>query len=823
MTAEFVRRAWPLGALLLALSAMLLVPNDRGYFPPHQFGVNTEHATLAANLALSPGFLYYKAERRDDGRLRYAPYHRFPVAGYALIKLAMAPFAGDLSAQLRAARWLMALFWCAAAVLAYCALSRLTGSRSLALLATSLGFSSLYMFNFHDATAPEVSADLFGMMLTFHGMVVFARERRFGQLVAKTCVALGLGWHAYALVGPFVAFGLAAGAVGAWRRGVPGAGVARRLFALARGLRRSRHALLGVVAVLFGAGVLGGNMALERGAFAGDRPLAELPTVGSALFRTSLRLRGDDFDWAEFAWWQIQRAGVAALPYAVYGWFDGAEARVREADARVRGWPLLAGVGVAAAVLTAGLLFHLRGTACAGLCLRVLVPLASSGFCWALAMRRNVYWPSHSYEGLYYFGLPLAGWVLAWLWLRRVVPVADAGRLPLGVCGQRVLVGGALCAALAFAGGYARWLEKRQYPREAATQRELMAEFDAIQETLDGGDVLVCLSERVAAAVPPVEPALRENVWRYVMRGAVPWYATRLRDAAYWVERGAPSRVLCPERVVAPSLLTPTHRHVFLYDSLGAVDAIARAWRREYERTAATPRVRQSAWDFHWADGTLAYLKSPCADADVKGRFVLLAQGPKAGGGGGRGDVWTDKSRDVRTALWRFDDRCVVRMTLTNPARVRAAFHPAGDHQGARGWRATFRLDHDALRATRAAAFGPVAAPTLEGTGFLVRRHGDALVYLRSPCEPADAEARFFLHVTPVAAATLPPQRQQAGFDNLDFAFGEHGAMVDGACVAEVPLPDYAVAEIRTGQFAGGVEAWVARPAIDVAERRRVR
>ena len=823
MTAAFVRRAWPLGALLLALSAMLFVPNDRGYFPPHQFGVNMENATLAANLALSPGFLYYKAERRDDGRLRYAPYHRFPVAGYALIKLAMAPFAGDLSAQLRAARWLMALFWCAAAVLAYFALARLTGSRALALLATSLGFSSLYMLRFHDAIAPEVSMDLFGVMLTFHGTVVFAREGRFWQLVAKVCVALGLGWHAYALVGPFVAFGLAAGAVGAWRRGVPGVGVARRLFALARGLRRSRHALLGVVAVLFGAGVLGGNVALERGAFGGDRPLAKLPTVDSALFRTGIHDLNrpfdgkhrlvvgpgerivEDEDWFDFWWWQWQRVGVAALPYAVYGWFDSAEARILGTDARTRGWPLLAGVGVAATVLTTGLLLLLRGTACAGLYLRVLAPLASSGFCWTLVMRRQTHWWTHSHEGLYYFGLPLAGWVLAWLWWCR--------SSSLGVRSQRVLAGGALCAALALAGGYARWAEKRQYPREAATQRELMAEFSAIREVLSGRDVLVCASESAVIDDLTVGSFQLEPFWgwrqpflHYVMAGTVPWYAERLRDAEFWAGRGAPNRVLCPQRVRAPSLRTPTHRHVFLYDSLDVVDAIARAWRREYDQAAATPLVARSAWDFHWDGSELAVLKAPCADADLDGVFSVLAQGT---------DAWTGafgwRRLRVRRYLRRFHDRCAMRIRLVGYGRVRAAFAPSG---GAAAWRTAFRLDRDALLAVRAAAFGTDSAPALEGAGFLVRQHGDALVYLRSPCEPADVEARFFLHVTPVSMAELPAARQQAGFDNLDFAFGEHGAVVDDACVAKVPLPDYAVAEVRTGQFADAAELWAARLAL---------
>ena len=38
-------------------------------------------------------------------------------------------------------------------------------------------------------------------------MVVFVQERRFLQLLFKTCIALLLGWHVYSLLFPFVICG----------------------------------------------------------------------------------------------------------------------------------------------------------------------------------------------------------------------------------------------------------------------------------------------------------------------------------------------------------------------------------------------------------------------------------------------------------------------------------------------------------------------------------------------------------------------------------------------------------------------------------------
>ena len=88
---------------------------------------------------------------------------------------------------------------------------------------------------------------------------------------------------------------------------------------------------------------------------------------------------------------------------------------------------------------------------------------------------------------------------------------------------------------------------------------------------------------------------------------------------------------------------------------------------------------------------------------------------------------------------------------------------------------------------------------------------GNRLVYLRETCAAADTAANFFLHITPVDAADLPVERQSAGFANLDFVFDRWGGLFDGKCLAAVPLPDYAIAAVRTGQYvAGQGELWAA-------------
>ena len=110
-----------------------------------------------------------------------------------------------------------------------------------------------------------------------------------------------------------------------------------------------------------------------------------------------------------------------------------------------------------------------------------------------------------------------------------------------------------------------------------------------------------------------------------------------------------------------------------------------------------------------------------------------------------------------------------------------------------------------------AALFGgrPPAIPadSPHRRGFDVYLAKDALVYMKAACEQTDVDTPFFLHLVPVGD-DFDDGREAHGFNNLDFMlawrgdwFGEEGD--GGPCLAEVPLPDYGIAKIRTGQYSG--------------------
>ena len=88
------------------------------------------------------------------------------------------------------------------------------------------------------------------------------------------------------------------------------------------------------------------------------------------------------------------------------------------------------------------------------------------------------------------------------------------------------------------------------------------------------------------------------------------------------------------------------------------------------------------------------------------------------------------------------------------------------------------------------------------------------LIFFKELC-PLSQEPPFFLHLVPVdknnlpgirglpIVRNLPIVREKYGFDNLDFKFDKRGRGLrfEEKCVVVIPLPDYAIKTIRTGQW----------------------
>ena len=627
--AASVARRWPgfCPALLLvaALSSVFWFGHDRSYFyrPHHDPQMDlrywsnhdwqsAKNLTLAANLSWRSGFRLFFRQTATPGGTTWMHYGSFPVGAHALIKLAILPFAEDLAAMTLAARMLMLALFCAAALLAYDAIAKVTGSRWVAVTAVALAFSSYYCLYHNDAVDNEGSSDLFAVMLAFHGMVAFARGGRLRQLLVKTAIAVFLGWHVFAFLLPFVAVGLCRDALRA-RGSLRGSAAAAA---------RSPFLAVGCWALAIGLALLAFNASHQYFDHGGNRPLASLQVIFSALNRTGLQgAYLVDFQWWGFLQEQFQRIGqLMALPYVLAAALSAAVFNVEEALATRFDFFAVFGM-VATACAFAGSVAALvvarrRGSRRPVWLLGVL---AVSGFCWALPMRANAGF--HPHECLFYIGLTLvlfssAAWGLRWLFGRRL----------------------AVCVAVLAAGSFA-WSAHRMglVGHDAAAaerQRALTRDFEAIRRVARGGKNNVCVSPRWS-------PSYHHSIHFYlagsnfVYTRALPGEekadlcGARALDFDYTLshqrqpegDEGGGSG----EGGEGGVLLTPNNEIVFLHTFFD----LERSLLAEYRAVVATEPLFRSTFDGYFKEGRLHFVKEPCGVEDRGTRFWLAVFPPR--------------------------------------------------------------------------------------------------------------------------------------------------------------------------------------------------
>ena len=792
-------RGWlPLAALpIFMFIALIALGGDRGYFY-RDAGIHDSNTrktlAIAENLSPKHNFrLAFSVSLNEDGGFRYDLYSRFPVGGYALVKLATLPFGSDLANKLLAARVLMLMMFCGAATFAHLAIARAVGSRWVAFAAAALAFSGFYAVYYADGVFNEGVMDLFGAALVFHGMVVFVQDGRFPQLAAKTCAALLLGWHVYALILPFTVLGFGGEAL-ALIRSAASSGE-KAVMPCARSaissLIRSRYAALAAVAILFGFAPLAFNLANEYADFAGETEFARPQLVDALTRRFGLT---DDYgelgglEWDNFTRRQLYRAGVASAPYALaraVGW---------DIPAREPSAPPLAPAVLGAAAAVAAL-------AASALAPRCRIPLAAAalfGFCWAIPMRYNTFMANHAFESLPYVFLTLTLFALA---------LTGARRLPVGRLRERVggRIAFAVCAAAAgvFAMSVFRAGRLDRDDAEAERDKSLMADFSAIGAMTRG--------KRVIAFPRHFYTTLDYVRKNHYLAGSY-WSAS-----ADVCDPRAADFIVSRYRRESLNLLAPENRFAFLYEDTAPLD-LCRAERRRLE--ASEPAAR-AAFDVYLQDGALGYLKASCEPNDYDAPLFAYIYPADP-------DVLPAEHRrnGFQAAYWggetftrfgaTFDGACIA--TLHLPDYPIAAIRTGQAEPGGETlWDvfATPPLDAEAL-AFYESAYQDIAASgepaARAGFDLYLNLDRNTLSYLKAPCGEDDARGRFFLSVHPANIADLPADRRAIGHESLNFDFAPPaGVAFDGKCMATRRLPDYDIARIETGQWTpGGERVWAA-------------
>ena len=782
-----LRSAWlPLVLLLTTLSTVFVFGGDRGNFYRTAGGhnwISSEHMTIAVNLSPEHGFQrFMRRTIDDDGVTRYQPYNRFPIGGYLLMKAVTLPFGESPSAQITAARILMLLFFTGAAVLAYLSLCRLTSNRWIALTATMLAFSSYYLLYYNDMIANDGMIDFFGVMLTFHAMVVFVQEGRFRQLLVKACIALLLGWHVLALVLPFVIFGLVSDLLRARSAAAtstpppppppPPPPYYVKLKRAASAPFRSRYLLLGIAALVFGLSILTFNFTMEYAAFDGETPLTELHSFQSMLKRTGADSEFNAtyaarLSWHRFLEGQFRNILRMFIPYPLLGSLDHHGAADGSPTWLSKGLAVVLGVALSSAGLIGSIFARPR---------ILFATLASFGFFWALPMRNsNVI---HDFESIYYVGLPLVFFTIALLLTRRLTNR------------DGVITAASVIALLLFAVSSFQMSRVGHSAETAQTARDAEQDLLTIRELTAGGLVTVL---RIGGDLKYF------TAWLGYAGNAINYYMNTSLIRYVYLPAVDGGFVVMQARIDTDALLTPQNQYFFLYDRVGL-----EAWYENMYRTvASTEPAARKDFDVYFDDRTVYYLREPCERADTDARFFLhvypIDDNDLPDDRRQHGFDNLDFYFEERGLL--FDGKCLARFVLPQYAVSKVNTGRAGQAWGVVHY---INPPPELISEFQSIASNEPAARS----EFDVYIAEGKLYYLKEPCVRTDTAARFFLHIVPEAVDDLAAARRQHGFDNLDFGFGARGVIFDGKCAADVPLPQYGIARITTGQFDGGGRVW---------------
>ena len=239
---------------------------------------------------------------------------------------------------------------------------------------------------------------------------------------------------------------------------------------------------------------------------------------------------------------------------------------------------------------------------------------------------------------------------------------------------------------------------------------------------------------------------------------------------------------------------------VYYVDGLGnRVKAITEPSEPVQAGASEADRIIRSKYDVYLRGNRLTYENRSCGWEDEYGtRFPLAVYSLDAESGTLERDAlnfaWSGSA-------WRSDGACVIERQLPDKDIVGIRTGQV-DRDGNPLWEAEHWFADSERWLDGYLSSVTSGEPAARGVFDVHLGPGaESLIFVKAPCARADTEARFFLHLIPADGVDLPEERKQHGFDNLDFHFDQHGERLDGKCLATVPLPEYGISEVRTGQY----------------------
>ena len=270
-------------------------------------------------------------------------------------------------------------------------------------------------------------------------------------------------------------------------------------------------------------------------------------------------------------------------------------------------------------------------------------------------------------------------------------------------------------------------------------------------------------------------------------------------------------------RIYAQRVYNNTLLSVNGVDTAGMDAGAANYYRQAYQAAAAGEPIIRADYAVYRNGRTLTFVRENCPSGALAGRFSAKVYQDDAEN---QPMGWLDLAefRALSSYGARLGDKCLAVLTLPDYpiAQIRAGQGYVDAAGGERLiWEEGYRAARPGLDEQVATLLANTPGPAVDAY-FDLYRQGNTLVYHREPCAPADTGQRFFLHIVPADLSDLPAARRPHGFVNRDFDFARRGWHTGGQCLAVIPLPDYPIAAIRTGQFAPGAgNVWTAElPAV---------
>ena len=214
--------------------------------------------------------------------------------------------------------------------------------------------------------------------------------------------------------------------------------------------------------------------------------------------------------------------------------------------------------------------------------------------------------------------------------------------------------------------------------------------------------------------------------------------------------------------------------------------------------------IIRSDFDVYIADRSLIYTKPQCSDSDVAARFfasiIPVDANDLPAYARENGYYIIDFTFDEYGAI-DADGRCWAEVALPNYPieEIHAGQYVVVED----GYHYLWEDNAYSLGLGMAADFESLAdrEPIIR-SDFDVYIIGGSLIYAKRECSEEDIDANFFASVFPLYSDDKSARVGPSGYDELDFEFRRYGAIdADGRCWAEMSLPDYPIAEIRTGQY----------------------